>query len=70
MKHYQATIAKLATFLELELDPRHVHAWMRSDHGTLNHLPRYVFADYCYKVADADEAWTIQLEAMAQIEGL
>lgn len=51
------------------IDPRHVEAWIRYDFD-LRHLPEAVFSEYCSRVAGADEAHTIDLEAMAQIEGL
>lgn len=70
MTPIQNQIAQTATRLGLTLDPRHVEGWMRYDHDVLSHLPEEAFEAYCVRVADADEAWQMQLEAMAQIEGL
>jgi len=41
--YYQKRIADMLKFrtnagLDVGIDPRHIEAWMRSNHGTLDHL--------------------------------
>lgn len=67
MSHYQTRIAELAP----QVDPRHVEAWMREEHPTLDHLSPAAFQR---EVAVAVELIAIvgtqQSESLAQSRGL
>jgi hypothetical protein len=67
---YQQMIREIANDLKLTLDPRHVEAAMRSDYGTLNHLDRSTFRQYCKKVAKLPAYDIKVLEDLAQMDGL
>lgn len=52
-------------------DPRHVEAWMRSEHGTLDALSRGRFASEVRIAAQCiDEAGVSVSESLAKSEGL
>lgn len=63
---YRTTIETQATELDVTIDPRHVEAWMRGDHGTLNHLPVSEFRKYCGWVAQLDAMDIAMLESTAR----
>ena len=55
----------------VEYDPRHIEAWMRSEHGTLDALSRQQFnAEVRVAVACIDAAGVEMSERLAQSEGL
>jgi hypothetical protein len=66
----QRFIAEIATAEGLTLDPRHVEAWMRSDHYTLCNLKDEAFRAYSYMTAHASAALLAMLEGFAKAEGL
>jgi len=52
-------------------DPRHVEAWMRLEHGTLDHLTASRFeSEVCIANACIAEAGVEQSEALAVSHGL
>jgi CRP-like cAMP-binding protein len=63
---YRTTIENQAAELDVAIDPRHVEAWMRSDHGTLNHLPVSEFRKYCEWVAQLGAMDIAMLESTAR----
>jgi len=69
MTYTQRVIAEIADAHCLTLDPRHVEAWMRSDHDTLSHLEDEVFRAYAHMTANATPEYLAILEQLAQAEG-
>jgi hypothetical protein len=67
---YQQMIREIATDLNLTLDPRHVEAFMRSEHGTISHLADDTFRQYCKEVAGLPAYDIKVLEDLAQMDGL
>jgi hypothetical protein len=54
-----------------DIDPRHVEAWMRSEHGNLDDLSPHRFIETMYAaLADAIDAGPVQSEALAGSFGL
>jgi hypothetical protein len=67
---YQQMIREIANDLKLTLDPRHVEAAMRSEHGTISHLGDDTFRQYCKEVAGMAPYHLKILEDLAIMDGL
>jgi hypothetical protein len=53
------------------VDPRHIEAWMRSEHGTLDHLSREQFAVAVHEgIIFVAASGTAQSEELARSYGL
>lgn len=66
MSHYAEQIKSLSSN-----DPRHVEAWMRLEHGTLDHLDAARFeSEVCAANACITEAGAEESEALAASYGL
>ncbi len=69
---YQQTIREMAALVgRIGVNPRHVEAWMRLEHATLDWMDRERFRDEVeVAIACIDHAGTEQSEALARSLGL
>ncbi len=72
MRGYQQTIREMAALLGcIGINPRHVEAWMRVEHSTLDWMDRERFRTEVERaIACIDHAGTEKSESLAQSFGL